>query len=110
VLSHDIARVVQCLLKTASVDTRRDIVELLKGSVYQMSISKYAHFCVSHMLKYGSKADREKIINGMLTNIVKMTTHRFSNTIIDLAYNMYATDDQKALMRQEFYSDMYKKV
>jgi pumilio homology domain family member 6 len=109
VLSHDIARVVQCLFKASDPDIRADIVDRLKDTIYQMSISKYAHFCVTHMLKYGSKHDREKIISGMTGNIVKMTTHRFSNTIIDLAYNQYASDEQKALMRQEFYSDLYKK-
>lgn len=75
-----------------------------------MSLSKYAHFCVLRMVKYGSHVIREKIIQAMYGNIVKLATHSISNGIIDVIYLTWASNKQKAYMRQEFYGGVYKTV
>lgn len=109
VMAHDTARIVQCLLKHASPEIRSEISEELLPIVSEMATSKYAHFCVLRMIKYGSHNIKEKLIEKLFGNIVKLATHTVSTNIIDVIYLTWATNKQKAFMRQEFYGDMYKK-
>lgn len=108
VLSHDIARVVQCLLKYSPGEIRKDISEILLPNIVQMSTSKYAHFCVSRMLKYGTKEIRSRVISGFFGHIIKLVSHKFSNELVDIAYNTHASVTEKAEIRQEFYSELYR--
>lgn len=108
VMAHDTARIIQCLLKNASPELRTKISEELLPIIVEMSLSKYAHFCVLRMVKYGSHVIREKIIQAMYGNIVKLATHSISNGIIDVIYLTWASNKQKAYMRQEFYGGVYK--
>lgn len=78
--------------------------------VVQMSISKYAHFCVMRMVKYGTPDIREKVIQATYGNIVKMVSHAFSSSIVDTIYVSWASSQQKSSMRQELYGDLYKNV
>lgn len=110
VYSHDIARVVQCLLKKAPVEIKSEIAEKLIPQIFQLSTSKYGHFCVSRMMIYCGKDTRKKVIDGMMSNIVKLSTHSFSNSIIDTVFLTHATPEQKNFMKQEFYSDLYRNV
>lgn len=108
VLSHDTARVVQCMLKQAPASIKTEIADELIPSVVNMCTSKYSHFCVSRMLKYGTNGVREKIVNAMMGNVVKMVSHALSSSLIDSAYLTWATTKQKAFLRQELYGDIYK--
>lgn len=108
VYSHDIARVVQCLLKYSQAEIKNDICDILLPYIPSMAMSKYAHFCVLRMLKYGTKATKGKLIKSFYGNVIKLTTHNISNELIDIAYNSYASDYERAQLRQEFYTDMYK--
>lgn len=75
-----------------------------------MSKSKYAHFCVNRMVKYGSPDIKDKIINSMFGNIISMLNNKYSSDIIDTIYMSWASSLQKSHMRQEFYGDLYKMV
>lgn len=75
-----------------------------------MALSKYAHFCVMRMVKYGTPDIKEKIISSIYGHVVKMATHAFSNSIIDTIYISWASAQQKANMRQEFYGEIYRTV
>ncbi|XP_059615591.1 protein penguin [Phlebotomus argentipes] len=109
VLAHDTARVVQCLLKVASPEIRAEIFGKLTESLPAMAMSKYAHFCVLAMLKHGSAATRLRLIEALYGNYVKLCSHSFGHTIVDSIYITWATAQQKSCMRQEFYSDLYRK-
>lgn len=78
--------------------------------IVQMSTSKYAHFCVSRMVKYGTPDIKQKIIDAMYGNVVKMINHQHSSAILDNIYISWASSQQKSNLRQEFYGDLYKKV
>ncbi|KAJ6637486.1 Protein penguin [Pseudolycoriella hygida] len=108
VLAHDTARVVQCLLKLAPAEIKREISENLIPIIVQMSTSKYAHFCVSRMVKYGTPDIKQKIIEGMYGNVVKMINHQHSSAILDNIYISWASSQQKSSLRQELYGDLYK--
>lgn len=109
VMAHDTARIIQCMLKFASPPLREQLSELLAPFLVEMSISKYAHFCVLRMLNYGSPATKSKLVDAFIGNIVKLASHNISSKILDDVYLTVANPKQKAYMRQEFYGDLYKK-
>lgn len=76
--------------------------------VGKMVISKYAHFCVSRMIKYGTPDIKQKVIEAIFGNVLKLLSHEHSASIIDTIYISWANTSQKAFMRQELYGDLYK--
>lgn len=72
--------------------------------------SSYGRFCVKKMFKYGSGEMRRAIIDKFYGNVVKLTSHSLSSSIIDIAYVTWATNVQKNKLKQEFYGDIYKNV
>lgn len=107
-LSPDRARIIQTLLKKAPQTIKTEVAEKLIPHITDVALSKYGKFCVSRLMLYCGKEIREKAINGLLSHIVKLTSHQFSNTLIDAIYLNHATPDQKLFMKQEFYSDLYR--
>ncbi|XP_023295770.2 protein penguin [Lucilia cuprina] len=109
VMAHDTARIIQCMLKFATPSLREQLSERLMPFAVEMSISKYAHFCVLRMFKYGSPVTKSKLVDSFIGNIVKLACHNISSKILDHVYLSVANAKQKAYMRQEFYGDLYKK-
>lgn len=107
--SHDRARIIQMMLKKAPQNIKTDIGEKLVPHIAEIALSKYGKFVVSRLMIYCGKEIREKAINSMLSNIVKLTRHKVSNPLIDMIFLNHATPDQKNFMKQEMYSDLYKK-
>lgn len=62
------------------------------------------------LLKYGSMEVKRKSIEATYGNVFSMLSRPKSTSIIDSIYVSYASSQQKALMRQELYGDLYKKV
>lgn len=110
VLAHDTARIVQCLLKYSPVEVRTEIAGYLIAKVPEMSISKYAHFCVLRLIKYGTADIKAKVIDAMMGNVLRLCNNKFASEIIDSIYVSWANSQQKAFLRQEWYGDLYKKV
>lgn len=109
VMAHDTARIIQCMLKFATPSLREELSERLMPFIVEMSISKYAHFCVLRMFKYGSPVTKTKLVDTFFGNIVKLACHNISSKILDHVYLSVANPKQKSYMRQEFYGDLYKK-
>lgn len=107
-LSPDRARIIQTLLKKAPQTIKTEIAEKLIPHITDVALSKYGKFCVSRLMLYCGKEIREKAVNALMTNIVKLTSHNFSSALIDAIFLNHATPDQKLFMKQEFYSDLYK--
>lgn len=106
--SHDRARIIQMMLKKAPQNIKTKVGEKLIPHISEIALSKYGKFCVSRLMIYCGKEVREKAINGLLSNIVKLTSHKFSNPLIDMIYLNHASPDQKNFMKQELYTDLYK--
>lgn len=107
--AHDTARVLQCMLKHASPALRAELSDKLMPHAVEMCQSKYAHFCVERMLKYGSPATKSKLVDSLMGNVVRLAGHNIASKLLDNIY-LTATEKQRRHMRQEFYSDLYKKT
>ncbi|XP_012265665.2 pumilio homolog 3 [Athalia rosae] len=110
VFMHDMARIVQWLLKYCSAETRESILSELKDSIVLMLQSKYAKNCIKIMLDYGTAKIRETIIKACNGHIIKLISHSVAAPIVELAYSTWATDKDKLYFKQEFYGDMYKQA
>ncbi|XP_044732054.1 protein penguin [Chrysoperla carnea] len=108
VLAHDMARIVQYLLKFGSIQMREEIAKELIPSTIELVQSKYAKFCVERMLKYGNATTRSNVIDAFYGNVVKLASHTISAHVLANAYSTWATNQQKLNLQQEFYGDMYK--
>lgn len=78
--------------------------------VGKLAVCDYAHFVVPRLLKYGSQEIKRKVIDAAYGNVFSMLSRSKSAAIIDSIYMSYANSQQKGLLRQELYGDLYKKV
>ncbi|PSN34880.1 hypothetical protein C0J52_22863 [Blattella germanica] len=108
VLSHDLSRIVQCLLKLGPSDVKQNVIEELTNHVPAMLQSKYAFFCVKNMLKHGSNTSRRAIVNSLFGNIVKLASHSIAGPRLEIIYSEWATGIEKNQMKLEFYGDICK--
>ncbi|XP_015512162.1 protein penguin [Neodiprion lecontei] len=108
VFMHDMARIVQWLLKYCTSEIRKNVTDELQKSIVLMLQSKYAKNCVKTLLKHGTDEIRAMIIAACSGNIVRLASHSVSAPVLELAYSSWATDADKLYFKQEFYGDMYK--
>lgn len=110
VMAHDTARIVQCMMKRSPAEICQEISQNLIPIVGKLAISEYAHFCVPRLLKYGTAETKHKVIEAMFGNVMTMISRPKSSALVDSVYISYASSQQKALLRQELYGDLYKTV
>ncbi|KAL6257672.1 hypothetical protein P5V15_011251 [Pogonomyrmex californicus] len=108
IFTHDLSRVVQCMIKYCETDIRQAILSELKPCIVEMLQSKYAKNCVKALLKYSSREIRCEIISQFYGNIVKLMSHSVSASLVELTYSTWCTEFDKIYFKQEFYGDMYK--
>ncbi|XP_066999423.2 pumilio homolog 3 isoform X2 [Anabrus simplex] len=105
---HDMARIVQWLLKLGAPVIRDAITEELKPILGNMVQGKYASFCVKRMLKYGSPESRNTVMKSFQGSVVKYMSHAIASPVVEYAYDHWATVTQRNELKQEFYGDAYK--
>lgn len=107
--THDMARVVQWLLKLGCEDIRMSLCEELCAHLISLLQSKYASFCVKRALKYASSESRRHMIECIKGHVVKLLCHSIAAPIIELMYSTWATAVERAQMRLELYGDLCSK-
>lgn len=110
IFTHDISRVIQCMIKHCESDVRQAILREIKSSIVEMVQAKYAKNCVKAILKYSSQEIRNEIVSTFYGHIIKLMSHNVSAPIIELVYSSWCKDDDKVYFKQEFYGDMYKQA
>lgn len=108
IMAHDTARIIQCMLKHSSPLLRDQLSEKLLPLVVEMCVSKYSHFCVLRMFKYGSPTIKSKIVDSFMGNVIRLAGHNISSKILDHAYHTVANTKQRIYLRQEFYGELYR--
>lgn len=108
IFTHDMSRVVQCMIKYCEEHIRRAVFQEIKPLIIEMLQSKYAKNCIKAILKYSSQEIRSEVISGFYGNIVKLMSHSVSASLVELAYCTWCTKFDKIYFKQEFYGDIYK--
>uniref|UniRef100_A0A1B6EYC5 PUM-HD domain-containing protein n=1 Tax=Cuerna arida TaxID=1464854 RepID=A0A1B6EYC5_9HEMI len=105
--SHDLARVVQWMLKLGSPTIRTAICEELYANTTFHLQSKYSRFCVSRALRYGSKADRNHLMESCNGHFLKLFSHTFAGPVVELMFSTFASAAQRAQIHREMYGEMH---
>jgi len=108
VFSHDIVRVIECLVAVGGPSIRNKIFEELKEQLPLLIQSKYGHFYVIKILKYGTREHRATVIKAFEGNVVKLMKHSVAATVIEYAYNDHANSAQRTRLIQEFYGPEFR--
>eukprot|EP00731_Ephydatia_muelleri_P017988 Em0011g28a len=106
-VKHDTARVVQCCLKFGSVAQRTAIFTELKDHILELAKLKYAKFIVKALLRYCTIAERNTIISSLYGHVCKLIRHTEASEIVELAYNMHASAQQRTNLMEEFYGPQF---
>lgn len=105
---HDLARVVQLLLRLGKNKDNNFIADELLPHIRDLSKSKYGKFTVTCLLKYSTTKSRNLIFNSLAGHLVKLTMHSEAVNVVDTFYNDYATSRQRCEIITEFYGkDLY---
>lgn len=109
IFTHDISRIIQWQLKYCSDDIRLAIVTELKPHIKTMFTSNYAKNILKTLLKVGSSFVKKSILEACYGNVLKLISNNVSCALFEKIYVEVASNDEKFLLKQEFYSDIYKK-
>uniref|UniRef100_A0AAG5CYB2 PUM-HD domain-containing protein n=1 Tax=Anopheles atroparvus TaxID=41427 RepID=A0AAG5CYB2_ANOAO len=107
-VSHDTARVLQCMIKNATDTVRDQIATSMLPTLYELSTSKYGHHCITSLFKHGTKQLWMRVVDEIIKHVSKMVDQAFAGPIVDVAYNEYATNEQRLRMRLPFYSQVFQ--
>jgi len=108
IFAHDTVRVVECLMALGSSDIRDKLFEEMKEDIKEMAKSKYAHFFVLKMLRYGNKDQKKLILKQMEGNIAKLMKNKTAGSVIEIMYADVATAAQRNGMLQEFLDPQFQ--
>lgn len=107
IFAHDTVRVIETLV---AVDEkyRTFVFEELKQDIVELSKNRYAHFFVLKILRYGTRAQKDEVINSLKGNVVKLMKNKIASDVVELAYNDYANAKQRSMMIQEFFGPHFR--
>ncbi|BET02313.1 CPL (NUC119) domain [Nesidiocoris tenuis] len=106
--SHDVARLIQWLLKLGSPDVRRVVVDEIINDVCALARCKYANHIVKNIVVSCDSSIRRRIIAKLTEQVVKLLSSRLSAPILEDVYAKYANSAEKAAIRRELYGDLCK--
>jgi pumilio family protein 6 len=102
VFKHDSVRVIQCALKYATPEQRKQITAELKGSYRELAESKYAKFLIAKMVA-GDDESRDAVVEEFYGHVKRLIRHPEASWIVDDIYRTIATKQQKAILLREWY-------
>ncbi|ETI22483.1 hypothetical protein G647_06558 [Cladophialophora carrionii CBS 160.54] len=102
VFKHDSVRVIQCALKYATPEQRKQITAELKGSYRELAESKYAKFLIAKMVA-GDDESRDAVVEEFYGHVKRLIRHPEASWIVDDIYRTIATKEQKAILLREWY-------
>ncbi|KAG9582506.1 ARM repeat-containing protein, partial [Aureobasidium melanogenum] len=103
VFKHDSVRVIQCALKYANMQQRKQIVTELRTDMRELAESKYGKFLVAKMVVEGDAEIRNMVVPQFYGHVRRLINHPEAAWIVDDIYRQVATSSQKALMLREWY-------
>lgn len=108
VLSHDMSRVVQCMLRVGATDIHDFIVRELQKTLTDLAKRKYSRHIIKSALKHTNSTLRRRIIHILSEDGLALMSYKISSPIIEEVYVKYANAKEKATIRQCIYGDIYK--
>ncbi|KAG8236484.1 hypothetical protein J437_LFUL016632, partial [Ladona fulva] len=108
VLSHDLGRIIQWLIKQGNIEIQQDIAKELHSNYVEICKSKYGSYTVRKLLKSGIRKIKNEIIGSLMGHIVKLMSHKIAAPVVSDSYELYSNAVQRCCLKQEFYGDMFR--
>uniref|UniRef100_H2YY94 PUM-HD domain-containing protein n=1 Tax=Ciona savignyi TaxID=51511 RepID=H2YY94_CIOSA len=105
--AHDTSRVLQTCLKQGNKEQRHQIFVDIKTHIVEMCKNSYAKNIVWKLLKYGTPEEREIVMSSFKGTVMKLMRRAKSASVVEYAYNNYATAPQRLAIVQEFYGRVF---
>ncbi|RVX71935.1 hypothetical protein B0A52_04334 [Exophiala mesophila] len=102
VFKHDSVRVIQCALKYATPEQRKQIAGELRGSYRELAESKYAKFLIAKMVVNDDEV-KNAVVEEFYGHVKRLIRHPEASWIVDDIYRSIATKSQKAVLLREWY-------
>lgn len=103
VFKHDSVRVIQCALKYANMEQRKNITKELQGDLRSLAESRYGKFLVAKMVVEGDSETRDMIVPEFYGHVRRLINHPEASWIVDDIYRQVASREQKNAMLREWY-------
>lgn len=103
VFKHDSVRVIQCALKYANMEQRKNITKELQGDLRSLAESRYGKFLVAKMVVEGDQETRDMIVPEFYGHVRRLINHPEASWIVDDIYRQVASREQKNAMLREWY-------
>jgi pumilio family protein 6 len=103
VFKHDSVRVIQCALKYANMEQRKNITKELQGDLRSLAESRYGKFLVAKMVVEGDMETRDMIVPEFYGHVRRLINHPEASWIVDDIYRQVASREQKNAMLREWY-------
>jgi pumilio family protein 6 len=103
VFKHDSVRVIQCALKYANMEQRKNIMKELQGDLRSLAESRYGKFLVAKMVVEGDQETRDMIVPEFYGHVRRLINHPEASWIVDDIYRQVASREQKNAMLREWY-------
>ncbi|KAM0722853.1 hypothetical protein Q7P37_001051 [Cladosporium fusiforme] len=103
VFKHDSVRVIQCALKYANMEQRKNITRELQGDLRSLAESRYGKFLVAKMVVEGDSETRDMIVPEFYGHVRRLINHPEASWIVDDIYRQVASREQKNAMLREWY-------
>uniref|UniRef100_F1KTZ3 Pumilio domain-containing protein 12 n=1 Tax=Ascaris suum TaxID=6253 RepID=F1KTZ3_ASCSU len=107
IYAHDTCRVIECLTSLPKANIRTMLFDELTPEIVRMTKSKYARFFVIKMLRHGSPAQRNIIINAFRGHCLTLMRISWAAEVLETAYNDYANALQRSNIVCEFYGNEF---
>ena len=76
IYAHDTVRVIETLLAVAEEEYRSAIFEELKPELHKLCKNKYSKFFVLKFLRYGTKKEKDAVIESFKGHIIEFMKHK----------------------------------
>ncbi len=103
VFKHDSVRVIQCALKYANQEQRRQISSELAGSMRPLVESRYGKFLVAKFVQDKDQQIRDAVVPEFYGHVKRLINHPEAGWIVDDIYRQMATAQQKDMLLTEWY-------
>lgn len=108
IYAHDTVRVVETLVAVGGDEYRTALFEEVKGEIVKLCTNRYSRFIVLKILNYGTRQQKDDVINAVKGKVVKLMKSKIACDIVELAYNDYANAKQRSMLVQEFYGPGFR--
>lgn len=102
VFKHDSVRTVQCAVKYANLEQKKEIARELKGQYTTLAESRYAKFLVAKLI-VEDKDIKGMIVSEFYGHVKRLINHPEASWILDDTYRGVASPTQKAILLREWY-------